>query len=717
MTAEPTRARILALLAVAAACACSAPPTTQQADAPAPQPNPAPAPAPAPTEAEPAPSRAPTSNAPAAPQNAPSRRFQLENRLDVVLLPQAADPSQSAEVALLLPGGTETGREGSVELAAHLLAHGADATSGRQSLERQVAQMGGTLRVEIGRKSTWVHVRTPAARWQLAGQALVTALETRLTSRGLLERSQEQCVDAAKAAIAHDPVRFAAERLLLGDESPAAHLQRLLDRDPGEAVAFQRRYFRPDRSLLVVRAPDADAAIEKGVRAAFGPWQPENPTAEGEITTQARKSPSGIAWIEDPTRGNDAPCDAALVLQWPDLHAPEAPALHVLANCLTVDGIGGRLERLQQEAGLGAVALTAETIRVGEGSALVLRGAMSQAQALRLHATLLSARASLRDIPISTSERTQARAAAWLSLRECETTASSSLRDEAERTVLGKELATQIRQLADLDRPGSPDAASIDAFLALPVAMVVRGGAAPKDAPGVRLCPLSPAAAEVPVAQADDQSLRQAALPLRDRLLEALGGSVALQDFVGFTAEKTVATKDAPAAEETTSWRLGGDVSRTRKVLGATIETRLTGNDWTETVAGRSAQLSPQEAAYTRAEIARHPLALALAWQRDQIQFRLLAQRRIGDRDYEALEAIGGGFERLRIEIDRQSGLLRSVECWTTTPDGNAMRTVDTWTDYRTVEGIRAPFRCTTVVDDGQSERTVTIVRMRLSRG
>lgn len=712
MTAEPNRARILSLLAAAAACACSAPKTTPQPDAPASQP----AAQPTPAKAEPESPKPSATTAPAAQEDAPSRRFQLENRLDVVLLPQSPDASQSAEVALLLPGGTETGREGSVELATHLLVHGADATSGRQSLERQVAQMGGALRVEIGRKSTWVHVRVPAARWQLAGQALVTALETRLTSRGQLDRSQEQCIAAAKKAIEADPVRFAAVGMLLGDESPAAHLQRLQDRDAGEAVAFQRRYFRPDRSLLVVRANEADAALETGVRATFGPWQPENPTAEGEITTQARKSPEGIAWIEDPTRGNDATCDAALVLQWPDLHSPDAPALHVLANCLTVDGIGGRLERLQQEAGLGAVALSAETIRVGEGSALMLRGSMSPQQAVRLHATLLSARDSLRDIPVSTSERTQARAAAWLSLRECEATASSMLRDAAERTVLGKSLATQIRQLADLDRPGSPDAKAIDAFLALPIAMVVRGGAAPKDAPGVRVCPLSQAAPAVPVAQADDENLRQAALPWRDRLFEALGGAVALQDCVGFTAEKSVATKDAPAAEETTSWRRGGDVSRTRKVLGATIETRLAGNDWTETVAGRSSQLSPQEAAYTRAEIARHPLALAMAWQRDEIQFRLLAQRRIADRDYAALEAIGGGFERLRIEIDRQSGLLRSVECWTTTPDGNAMRTVDTWTDYRTVEGIRAPFRCTTVVDDGQSERTATFVRVQLSR-
>ena len=719
MTAEPNRARhILALLTAAAVCACSAQKASKQPEAAAPTP--------APTPAATAPSTAATTVAtgdttkpsePAPPATAPSRRLQLENRIDVVLLPQAKEPSQSAEVALLLPGGTETGREGSAELAAHLLAHGADATSGRQSLDRQVAQMGGTLDIEIGRKSTWVHLRMPSARWQLAAQTLVAALETQLSGRGLLERSQEEHIAFANAAIARDPVLFAAERMLLGDESPAAHLQRLLDRDAGEAVAFQRRYYRPDRSLLVVRAPIADAAMEAGVRATFGQWQPGSPTAEGEITTQVRKSPEGIAWIEDPKRAADAPCEVAIILQWPDPHSLEAPALHVLASCITVDGVGGRLERLQQDAGLSKVALTADTLRVGEGSALVLRGSMSAQQALQLHATMLSARKSLRDIPISTSERTQARAAAWLSMRACETHSSSALRDEAERVILGKELATQIRQLADLDRPGSPDSKAIDAFLALPVAMVVHGGSAPAGAPGVRNCPLSPSTAAVPLAQKDDENLRQAALPWRNRVVEAMGGAVALQECVGFESLKSIATKDAPTADEATSWRIGGNVRRTRKVLGATVETLLAGNEWTETVAGRSAQLSPQEAAWRRNEVARHPLALVLAWQRGDVQFRVVTTRRVGDRDYEALEAIDGGFERLRIEIDRESGLLRTVECWATTPDGNATRSVDTWNDYRSVEGVRVPFRCSTIVDDGQSERTTTFVRVQLLRG
>jgi hypothetical protein len=378
----------------------------------------------------------------------------------------------------------------------------------------------------------------------------------------------------------------------------------------------------------------------------------------------------------------------------------------MFANATTIDGVGGRLERLMQEAGLGKVELRAETLRCGEGTALLLRGTMTAQQALQLHATAIAARQSIRDIPLSSSERTQARAAAWLSLRESEASASSRLRNELERILLDTDAAAQMRQLAALEMPISSDLKALNAFLEMPVAMVVRGGPAPTGAADVRPCPTTLAAAAIPIAGAADEAMRAAALPWRTRAIEALGGDKALAELDGFTATRRVATVDAPEIEETTTWKRSGDVMRVRKALGATVETTLAGSKWTETANGKAAQLSPQEAAWRRAEAASHPLAIVLAWQRGDLQFRLLTSRNVGDRVYETLEAIGDQFERLRIELDRESALVRTVERWATTPEGSATRAVETWADYRTIDGIRAPFRCTTVVDDGQSERT-----------
>ena len=696
---QPMRHGLL-ILVMLASCAGPQPAAPAAAAPTATQPTAASAPAPA----------APAQQDAAAVQSPLGKRLSLENRLDVALMRHAGDLTQSAEIAVMLQGGTETSRRGAVELAAHLLVHSADVTSGRQSLARQVEQMGGILTVDIGRKSTWIHVRTPAAAWQRAAQALATSLEVKDAPRSQVERSQQELIARQVDASKRDPVGVATLRILLGDESPASHAQDLQSRDAGEAVAFHRRYYRPDRSLLVVRAPGAEAQVEAAVRASFGAWEAANPAPEGEITTSAKPLPKGIAWIRD-GRAADAPCDVAMVLQLPDSLAKDAVALHVLASCLTVDGIGGRLERLQQEAGLSRLQLRAETIRFGEGSALCLRGTMLPQEAVRLHSTALAARQSLRDIPVSTSERTRARAAAWLSLRSAGANASTLLRDEIERIVLGVDANAQMQALIDLDRPGAPGAETVREFLSLPLTTIVLGGEPPAGVSDLRLCPLEPEAVAIPVAQANDAAMQAEALPWKRRAIDAIGGTDKVSGLFGYSADRTVETEGAPSLEESTTWTASGDLVRTRKVLGASIETRLQGSAWTEDAAGKRAQLTPQEAEWRRREAARHPIALLIAWNRGDLEFRRIATRKVGDRELETLEALGEKFERLRIDIDRESGLLRSVECWAQSPDGVATRTIETWTDYRTVDGIRAPFRCTTVVDDGQSQRVSTYLR------
>ncbi len=652
----------------------------------------------------------------AAHQDPIAKRLTLENRLDVALLRYAADIAHSAEIAVMLQGGTETSRPGSVELAAHLLLHSADATSGRRSLAQQVEQMGGTLVVDIGRKSTWVHVRTPAAAWQRAAQALAAALDVKDVPRSQLERSQQDLIVAQSEVGRRDPLRVATLRALLGDESPAAHLQDLQNRDAGEAVAFHRRYFRPDRSLLVVRAPGAEPQLEAAVRASFGTWESDNPAPEGEITTKARPRPKGIAWIRD-ARAADAACDVVLVLQLPDALTLDSIAQMVLANCLTVGGIGGRLERLQQEAGLSKLELRAEMLRFGEGFSLTLWGTMTAPEALRFYATAMAARQSLRDIPVSTSERTQARAAAWLGVRAAGAGASTLLRDEIERALLGVDAETQMRELAELDRPGSPGAETVRHFLAQPLAMIIQGGEPPAGVDDILPCPMEPEALAIPALVADNEAAKAEALPWKTSAIEAIGGADKVARLLGYSADRRIDTEGAPPLEETATWTAAGDLTRTRKILGVVVETQMKGNAWTEAAAGKTSQLTPQEADWRLREAARHPLALLLAWQRGDLEFRRITTRTVGDRELETLEALGNRFERLRIDIDRESALIRSVECWATSPDGVATRSVDTWTDYRTVDGIRAPFRCTTVVDDGQSQRISVYSRIAPVRG
>ena len=144
-----------------------------------------------------------------------------------------------------------------------------------------------------------------------------------------------------------------------------------------------------------------------------------------------------------------------------------------------------------------------------------------------------------------------------------------------------------------------------------------------------------------------------------------------------------------------------------------TIVTDLQGKQWTETSGSETVELSPIEANWRLADVERHPLVLLGAHARGQLLFRLLATQRHDDRDFVLLEAVTDRFERLRLQIDRESGLVRIVEAWSTSPEGLPTRTVDTWSDYRTIDGVRAPFRRITVVDDGQSRRVADFERVQ----
>lgn len=641
------------------------------------------------------------------------RRFDLPNEVDVVMLRHQPGLAMSAEVAVLLAGGTELGAQGAADLATYLLVHGADVTSGRLSLQQRIEDLGGTLAVEQGRRSTFVCARVPQESWQKAHAAIAGALLAPAPGRGQLERAQQDLLARRTAAIQRDPMRETAMRLLLGDESPSAHVQSVQDRDPTEAVQFQKRYFRPDSTVLALRVPGTPEQIEALAKKEFGSWTATKLAPEPESSSQQRVAPSGIVWIERNPADQQAPCEVELLLQWPSQHAEDAVSLHLVSNCITQDGIGGRLERLMQETGLGGLAFAPRVTTVGENSALVLRAELPTDGTLALWNTLSLARRSLRDLPPTPSERSQARGAAWLSLRSSEDSAATAMRAVVERIVLQVDERTMLARIDALTGPEPVPPALIERYLELPFAMIVRGPKPPTDQKDLRLCELLPSDRRAPPAAAPDDALLEAGKPWLARTADAIGGQELLSRVTGLGATRTIATEGAPDIEETFRWSLGGTLQRSRTVLGVAVETDLRASEWIESSGGKKVQLSPAEANWRLSEIERHPLALLANWQRSAMQFRMLTTREVGDREHVVLEAVATRFERLRIEVDRQSALVRVVEAWTLSPEGTPTRAVDTWSDYRTVDGLRVPFRCSTQIDDGQSKRVSTFSRVQ----
>jgi len=703
----PAAAALAALAALATTCllaGCSGAP-------PAPTPSPARPddPAARPVPVEPAP-QVPLPGEQGQSQSPLLARALLPNGLNFALLRHATDLTHTATFTLHFTCGTQHGKPGAADLAAWLFVRGADLTEDRPSLQRQIESLGGTLSIELGPQGTWFTVRIDEDRWRQALLAVAKSLVAPPPSRGMLERAQRELLQQHTDALATDTIVANAERMLLGDGGGGDHLAALRDRDPSEGVVFQSRNYRPDHSALVLEVPGDPKAIDAVVRSQFAGWEAAKVAADPEQGPHARALAPGVHWADG--KRTETECRCGLVLVLPDQLANDAAAGHLLWNCLTMDGIGGRLERMQQEAGLGNVVWQPTWVPCAELSAMVLTARTTPANAAKLWTLAQNARRSLREFPPTPSERTLARARTWLSLRRPDADARTRLRALALRVVAQLGEDQMLERLTDLEQPDAVTGTTIDAFLQLPMAMIVVGGQPPTDLADVTRFDAADEALTQPTDDVGDQ-LIAAARPWLEQALQAIGGRDRVRRITGFAATSRLSTDGAPDVDESFTWTVSGTLHRTRTLLGATIVTDLQGKQWTETAGTDKVELTPVEANWRLAEIERHPLVLLGAHARGQLRFRLLATQRHDDRDFVLLEAVTDRFERLRLQIDRESGLVRIVEAWSTSPEGLPTRAVDTWSDYRTVDGVRVPFRRVTVVDDGQSRRVADFERVQ----
>src|SRR5262249_28086344 len=156
-----------------------------------------------------------------------------------------------------------------------------------------------------------------------------------------------------------------------------------------------------------------------------------------------RKFASGLYW--SPAAGGaqaDAATHVALVLYLPQPGMQDATDLLLLHVCLTLDGTGGRLEKLQQDAGLGHVRWRSSVASTTD--AIVLSADVAPADVQPLWRTLELARASLRDVPPTPSEIA-------IALRRAPLTARLAMLDEAGRLRLQARLLLAGRSWNDVE--------------------------------------------------------------------------------------------------------------------------------------------------------------------------------------------------------------------------------------------------------------------------
>jgi hypothetical protein len=655
------------------------------------------APAPSVPAAEPPPAPPPVAPAPA-PR---AQTIALPNGVTALLTTVPAARGATIELALL--AGAAFVAPGAAELAAAVLVDGSDPATGRPALRAAIARLGGTLQVHVGPLSTWIDVRVPGERWRDALAALRDALAAPTQSRHQIERIREQHVAARNAEVARDPIAATAQALLLGDKGPADRTLGLLDRDPGEITLFASRLHRPDRALLALAVPADAAAVTAALTGdtGLGTWAP-GPAVPGPTTMLQREFASGLYWSPAASGEPAERCRVALVAMLPDPRRPDAAELLLLHACFTLDGAGGRLERLQGDRGLAHVRWQPGIAQTPDATALLLTAEVAPTAVLPLWRTVDRARRSLRDLTPTDSEVATARTRVPL-------TARLGASDDGARVRLAAMLQLAATDFDAIDRRVAMIAAmrerdlrvAADAYLALPFAMVVLGGSVPADAGPVqsfRLLPTgdAPAAAAPAAAPTGPNAWLEGAA-------DAAGGAHLLRRLRGWTTVAAVVHGDAPAMTESVEWSANGDLQRTRQLLGSTITTTLRGDELTERLGDEVRTLEARDAELLRREARRHPLALLAAHVRGELTFRTIAVRTVGERTVAVVETADAGFERLRMHVDTDSYLVRAVESWDALADGTVVHLHEAWQDHRATLGLRVPFHRVLTQDDGQN--------------
>ena len=627
----------------------------------------------------------------------------LDNGMAVITSSSA--PGRDAILQFGMLAGTLMMAPGLGELTTQALVDSADASQGRSQLQLAIARLGGSLKVEPGPVSTWIDIRVPGNRWREALAALRAALDTANRSRNQIERIRDSLVAARTAAIQANPVGEMAHRLMLGDVDTATHLNDLLDRDASEVDMYASRLFRPERTLLVIEAPESHERLQAALRTgpdAISGWRPSAPMS-GDVPLLSRRFEPGIHWAPDDGTG---PCQVAMIMMLPDLAQIEAAPLFVLQECITLDGTGGRLEQLQNENGLGHLRWRSEILQTPDAMALVLHTRATPTEALALYRVLSIARSSLRDVLPTRSELTLGLRRAPLTARLGMLDLGARVRSRAQLMVRATGMERLELGLRAVERADFDLGPAIEKYLELPVAMVCVGGKVPNDAPDIHRFASLPAGLGGPLAtktSAPNPAGSADADPWLDRAVSALGSRTAMADLAGWTSEARIQHREAPPMLERIDWTDTGDLLRSRELLGRVIETRIEGERSEELLAPDRRSLDRTEVAVLRREQQRHPLGLLAAHVRGELKFRPVAQRTVGDRELMVLEAIGPRFDRLRVHIDAQSHLIRVVESWETLSDGSIVHLEDAWSDYRRSGGLRVPYHRMTTFDNGQN--------------
>lgn len=620
-----------------------------------------------------------------------------------------------ALLRLTLPVGSRSDQTGVAELAAWAVAEIPAPGDHRPALRRSIEEGAGSLRIRVGAQHTSFELTVARKSWAAALEQLIAAIRTAVASEDQTERLRRSQVVAERRRLSAADLATAIEILWTTGAAPERYLTELEDRTAAEVEAFRNARYRPAGAVLALWIPgQAPGAVLDAAGEALTAWSsdaeagsptplteiplprsPEGPRPDPEALKPAANS---IVWAAD----DGDTCRFALVLPLPPASAPGTLGTLAQLECVTMEGVGGRLERAgadRLEAGIHDDVGIHRLVLMGEGS---------PARALETWKALTTTLATLTEQPPRGSELHTALDRLRLRLLARHDDPWGWLDLATQRGLLGAEATDLTQQLEQIEKMMAldPDPAVKPPG---PAVMVVVGGRPPAEA-GADVTAARPFA-DAAGAEAPDESAAQieaASEPLA-AAVRALGGKVRLSQLRGLAAALTRRSSDGAAVAETIWFAAPDGLRAVRQILATTIETVIGPRQSYERVGEKKLQLTHAETELILDRVARHPLMLMAAQARGEVEFRLVSTRRVGDREMAVLERVDPERERLRILVDTGSGLIRTVETRERRVDlGARVHVTERYDDYRPLAGIRVPFRCITTIDSGGQEITTT---------
>jgi zinc protease len=290
----------------------------------------------------------------------------LTNGLRVIVVQKSSVPLVAARLMVKSGGEADpAGSAGLADMTASLLTKGTTTKSAEQ-IARGVEALGATIESGAAWDSSAVNLSALSSNVAQAMTYVADVVRNPTFKSDEIERLREQNIDALRVAV-QDPSNladFVATKAIFGSAPYGHNLggtpESLLKVTRADIVAFHRRFYRPDNSVLVITGDMKPETAFSLAESLFGTWKrPDAPLPSAESSTVAAPEPRVIV-VDMPDAGQAAVVVARQGLRRVD---PSYTAA-IVANAVLGTGYSSRLnQEIRIKRGLS----------YGAGSAFELR--------------------------------------------------------------------------------------------------------------------------------------------------------------------------------------------------------------------------------------------------------------------------------------------------------------------------------------------------------